>query len=130
MNQPTYQLLITGGTIDSEYDIRTYSVSLLPKSVVKPYIDKYIRPDFVVREKVISLVDGRQMTDAIRERILQAIRESKSNNIIITHGTATMVETGQYLKQRIVKRSKIAGQENRAGGGVLSDDFLADGCAV
>ncbi|MCL2228997.1 MAG: asparaginase [Firmicutes bacterium] len=99
------QLLVTGGTIDSEYDIRTYSTSVLKESSVKKYIENYIRPDIDIQEEVISLVDSRDMNDDIRESVFQNILKSKSNNIIITHGTATLVETAQYLKNKIAKCS-------------------------
>jgi len=95
------QFLITGGTIDSEYDIVNYTVVPAKESSVKQYVEKYLRPSYTVHEKVIALVDSRDITQEIREELFNSIKESKSDNIIVTHGTVTMAETAKYLQDKI-----------------------------
>ena len=91
------QFLLTGGTIDSEYDPTTDTVVPFPRSGIKPYLSKFIQPNFEIHEKVITLADSRDIDDNIREVIVKAIKESKHDNIIIPHGTYTMSETAVYI---------------------------------
>lgn len=98
------QLLITGGTIDAGADYNPNSKAVyLPgsKSNIKTYIEKFIKPNITIYETIICLVDSQDITDAIREKIYTAIKNSKSQNIIITHGTDTMVQTCKYLADKI-----------------------------
>ena len=95
------QFLITGGTIDSEYDIINYTITPAKESSVKQYVEKYLRPEYGIFEQVIALVDSRDVTEQIRQELFEAVRSSKSDNIIVTHGTVTMQETAKYLIERI-----------------------------
>jgi L-asparaginase len=47
--------------------------------------------------------DSLEMTDADRQRILDAVRNKCSAPIVITHGTDTMVQTGLYLMKALPK---------------------------
>ena len=47
--------------------------------------------------------DSREISDFTREEILSAIEKSKSDNIIITHGTYTMVETAKFIKTDLAR---------------------------
>ena len=49
------------------------------------------------------------MTDADREEILAAVQAHPAKHVIITHGTDTMVDTGQVLKQALGKTVVIMG---------------------
>ena len=49
------------------------------------------------------------MNDADREEILAAVQAHDANHVIITHGTDTMVDTGQVLKQALGKTIVIMG---------------------
>jgi L-asparaginase len=101
------QFIIAGGTIDKEYCIIKQENKSRAKSCVVEYIRNFVRPDVTVHEKTITLLDSRDFTDATRESIHKVILESKSNNIIITHGTDTMAQTGQFLKSKKIVGKKI-----------------------
>jgi len=103
------QLIITGGTIDKEWDPfielsppRVKSkVTLRSKSGLRPYIEKIILPDYNVFEDVVSLVDSSDITDQIRMDIVNSIKNSKSENIIISHGTDSLAEFAKWLKKQM-----------------------------
>ncbi|MDD5022705.1 MAG: asparaginase domain-containing protein [Candidatus ainarchaeum sp.] len=52
------------------------------------------------------LKDSREIRYKDRQKILDLIKKSTCKMIIITHGTYTMPDTGQYLKDQIKKHSK------------------------
>lgn len=97
------QLLLTGGTIDSEWDPTQDTAVPFAHSNIKPYLEKFVQPDFHIYEKTITMLDSREIDDSVRQTLLNAIKQSKSKNIIISHGTYTMAETGKYLKDNIGK---------------------------
>ena len=47
------------------------------------------------------MVDSLQMTDTERHYILEKCKKEKTDKIIITHGTDTMVKTAQFIAQNI-----------------------------
>jgi L-asparaginase len=53
------------------------------------------RLDVVVR--TVMMVDSLEMTDADREAILDNCRQAPEKQIVVTHGTDTMVETARLL---------------------------------
>ena len=101
------QFIITGGTIDAGYCVTDQTCKPLTKSGVLEYLKNIIRTDHVVHEKVIAMLDSRDISDKVRDEIHQAIINSKSNNIIITHGTDTMTETAKYLATKNIQNKKI-----------------------
>lgn len=102
------QLILTGGTIDSEYDPTQDTPVPFSRSHIKNYITKYIQPNFDIFERATTLVDSRDITDNMRQVIFDHIIDSKSDYIILTHGTYTMAETGRFLRDKIKtdKRAK------------------------
>ena len=90
------EILTTGGTIDKVYfDANSkFEVgdSLLPELLAESNIhDGY---------KIRSLMrkDSLELTDADRQAILAAVKDSASQRILITHGTDTMTQTAEILK--------------------------------
>ncbi len=95
-------IIATGGTIEKVYSEQTGNVQNLDNK-----IDRYFRmlrlPDSEIQVTHLMNKDSLEMTDADRERVLDAVREKLKEPapIIITHGTDTMVETGLLLKQNL-----------------------------
>jgi len=89
------KILLTGGTIDKHYNesngelnfVDSYMAELL--ELGRNYSD-------IVLEQLM-LKDSLEMTDADRQIILEACKQSTQNKILITHGTDTMVETAGVL---------------------------------
>jgi len=101
------QLIITGGTVDKTYCTKEQNFVMLGKSEIAGFIKKFVNPDTVIHEKVVAMLDSRDFTGQTREDIYKAIVASESSNIIVTHGTDTMVQTGRYLKSKNIVGKKI-----------------------
>jgi L-asparaginase len=93
--EDTIRILITGGTIDKEYDPLTGELTF-PKSHLSNMLNQVkCKVRFVLEE--VMLKDSLQMTSEDRKEILKKCIECLENKIIVTHGTDTMVETAQIL---------------------------------
>jgi len=96
------RILITGGTIDKEYDPLTGELTF-PKSHLSNMLNQVrCKVKFVLEE--VMLKDSLQMTSEDREEILKKCIDCLENKIIVTHGTDTMVETTRILGKNV--RSK------------------------
>jgi L-asparaginase len=91
------EILTTGGTIDKVYFDKKSNYE-----VGDPFVEELLHKMNVnISFKVKSLmkIDSIDMTDIHREEILNYIKNSTSNNFLITHGTDSIVETAIYLKK-------------------------------
>ncbi len=91
----TIRILITGGTFDKEYDMMTGKLYF--KDTHLPEIFEIGRCNLDIKIRNLMMIDSLEMTDSDRELILHNVREAEEDNIIITHGTDTMAQTGQLL---------------------------------
>ena len=89
------KLIITGGTIDKNYDELTGELSF-PETHL-PAMLKQARCTAEINMQQLMLKDSLEMTDSDREEIKQNCIATKAQQIIITHGTDTMVETAKHL---------------------------------
>lgn len=99
----------TGGTIDKEYPRTTKGYAFeIGEPAAKRMLEK-VNPNF--EYEIISLLrkDSLEINEDDREQILQACKESSSDKIIVTHGTDTMIETGQKLAEIKDKTIVITG---------------------
>lgn len=95
-NLVTIKIFATGGTIDKTYFDQkdTYHVG-------EPQAPGILeRANVVVDYEVVSLMqkDSLDMDDSDREIIKDAICSSDETQIMITHGTDTMILTAEYLQ--------------------------------
>jgi len=88
-------LLVTGGTFDKEYDELTGQLDFRDTHVHRMLELGRCRLDVTVRTAM--LVDSLEMTEADRELLLAHIRRAEESQIVVTHGTDTMVETAALL---------------------------------
>ncbi|HNA93299.1 MAG TPA: asparaginase domain-containing protein, partial [Saprospiraceae bacterium] len=89
------QVYITGGTFDKEYNFITGELYF--KDTHLPDMFRLGRCTQDIDVKTLMMVDSLEMTDDDREIILHNCKKSESDHIIITHGTDTMVRTGEFL---------------------------------
>lgn len=122
------KILTTGGTIDKIYfDAKsTYEVG-------EPNIDRVLSElplsvDYSIRS--ILRKDSLEITPADRSLIVAAVQNAEEKQIIVTHGTDTMVETAQALQ-------KVADEKTIVLTGALepalfktSDAMFNIGCAI
>jgi L-asparaginase len=89
------RILITGGTFDKEYD--EISGRLYFKDTHVPEMLRLGRCLAPLTAETVMLVDSLQMTDRDRARIVERARNCDETQIVVTHGTDTMVETAAVL---------------------------------
>ena len=89
------KLIITGGTLDKHYNELNGEL-YFPKTHL-PAMLKQARCSVEVDAQQLMLKDSLEMGEVDRKLIKQACVASAVKQIIITHGTDTMVETAKYL---------------------------------
>jgi L-asparaginase len=103
-------IIKTGGTIeffDPTYDATMFKKLMKIDVSIEGYFKNILKPHFSYSKEVVAQKDSRELTDDDREKIAQAIIKSHHKNILITHGTFTMVETLVYLRNRKLGDKKI-----------------------
>lgn len=124
------QIFVTGGTFDKEYNMITGE--LFFKDTHLSSMFERGRCALDIDLKTLMMVDSLEMTDDDRSIILHNCRRSKSNNILITHGTDKMVATASYLAQAGVEDKTIVltGAMIPYAFGTSSDGFFNLGSAL
>ena len=89
------RILVTGGTFDKEYNELTGQL-FFRKTHVPEMLNRG-RSRVEVDIEQLLMIDSLDMTDADRARIIDRCRRSTERQIVITHGTDTMVETARAL---------------------------------
>ena len=100
-------VLAIGGTIDKVYFDALSDYQIGAPAAVEILQRVRANFDFEVRQMISK--DSLVMTDADRQEILYEVQDHSGKHVIITHGTDTMVETGQVLKQAAHKIIVIMG---------------------
>jgi L-asparaginase len=99
------RILITGGTIDKEYDPLTGEL-IFAKSHLSNILNQVrCKARFILEE--VMLKDSLQMRSEDREEILKKCVDCLENRIIVTHGTDTMVETGRVLGTNVKSKTIV-----------------------
>lgn len=101
----TIRVLITGGTIDKEYNPVTGELTFAKSHLTNMLNQVRCRVKVVLEE--IMLKDSLQMRNEDREEILKKCIDCPENRIIITHGTDTMVETAQILGKSLKGKTVV-----------------------
>ena len=100
-------VLAIGGTIDKVYFDARSDYQIGPPAATEILQRVKVNFDFNVRQMISK--DSLEMTDADRQEILMAVQAHNGKHVLITHGTDTMVDTGQLLKQATGKTVVIMG---------------------
>ena len=98
-------ILTTGGTIDKFYFDQKDSFQ-----VGEPQIGQLLREANVTVEHEIRALmhkDSLDLTDADREAIVAAVRDTPGERFLITHGTDTMLKTAELLQSRIQGKTMV-----------------------
>lgn len=93
------KIFVTGGTFDKEYN--ELNGTLFFKETHLNEMLSLGRSRIDVHISTLMMIDSLDMTDAHRETIAQQCVSAPEEQIVITHGTDTMVETARYLAPRI-----------------------------
>ena len=89
------EIFVTGGTFDKEYN--ELNGELFFKDTHLPEMLKLGRNRVDVTTKTLMMIDSLQMTEDDRQLIVAECKNTPANQIIITHGTDTMVETAKRI---------------------------------
>jgi L-asparaginase len=95
-------LLTTGGTIEKVYSEQTGLVANVGSKIDR-YLERLRLPDAELNIVPLMNKDSLEMTDVDRVLLLGMVRAILKENapIVITHGTDTMVQSGQYLERAL-----------------------------
>lgn len=98
------RILITGGTIDGLVEPGHeggYSETFIPEMLEQAKCQASIVPE------VLMMKDSTDIRTQEREIMLNAIIKCNESKIVITHGTNTMVETAQFLKEANIGKTIV-----------------------
>lgn len=129
----------TGGTIDKVYFDKKSDYEI-GDAIVGPLLDSMgVGFDFVVEE--LMKVDSLDMTDKDRRHIVERVRATSCDRVLITHGTDGMIETAKALSVIRDKTIVLTGALQPAafahndavfniGGSVAAVQSLPNGCYI
>ena len=101
----TVRVFVTGGTFDKEYDELTGKLYFR-----NTHVDEMLRRGrcgLDVDVQTLMMIDSLEMTAEQRAFIVQACRECEEDQIVITHGTDTMVETARAIAEEIDSKTVV-----------------------
>lgn len=124
------QIFITGGTFDKEYNY--IQGALYFKDTHLPEMLQRGRCTLETDVKTLMMVDSLEMTDADRTIIAHNCARSPYRQIVITHGTDTMVQTAAFLAEKAIpdKTIVLTGAMIPYAFGSSSDGFFNMGSAL
>jgi L-asparaginase len=99
------RIFVTGGTFDKEYDELTGTLHF--EATHLPEMLRRGRCMIDVAVDVLMMIDSLDMKDTHRQQIVQACRAAAESQIVITHGTDTMVETAQVLAAELPDKTIV-----------------------
>jgi L-asparaginase len=99
------RILITGGTLDKEYDPLTGELTFSKSHLSKMLNQVRCKIRFILEE--VMLKDSLQMMNEDRDEISKRCIYCLETKIIVTHGTDTIVETARVLGDTIRRKTVV-----------------------
>ena len=101
----TIRIFVTGGTFDKEYDELRGTLDFQDTHIQEML--RLGRCELDVSIRTLMMVDSLDMTDEDRATIVDNCRRAEETQIVITHGTDTMVETAHRLAAEISDKTIV-----------------------
>ena len=99
------KMFATGGTFDKEFN--EINGELFFKETNLYELLELGRSQLDVKIETLMMIDSLKMSKNDRNYIVNKCKNEKTNRIIITHGTDTMVETAKILAENIKNKTII-----------------------
>ena len=99
------RVFVTGGTFDKEYDELTGTLHFEATHVVEMLQRGRCMLD--VNVEVLMMIDSLDMKESHRHRIVDACANCAESQIVITHGTDTMVETAAVIAAAVSRKTIV-----------------------
>jgi L-asparaginase len=99
------QIFVTGGTFDKEYNYITGELYFKDTHLQRMF--ERGRCTLDINVKTLMMIDSMEMTDDDRKIITYNCKKSKSDKIIITHGTDSMRKTAKVLAEENLEGKTI-----------------------
>ena len=99
------RIFVTGGTFDKQYDELRGALAFGDTHLTEMLRLGRSKVDVDIR--TLMMIDSLDMTDANRASIVAACRDAAESQILITHGTDTMVETARALGTAITEKTIV-----------------------
>ncbi len=99
------RIFVTGGTFDKEYN--ELNGSLFFKDTHLNEMAKLGRCKAPIDVRTLMMMDSIDMNDQDRELIALNCQKASEEQIIITHGTDTMVETAKIIAEKVADKTIV-----------------------
>lgn len=99
------RVFVTGGTFDKEYD-ELHGTLYFRNSHVQEMLERG-RCGIDVDVEMLMMLDSLEMTDIHRAHIVSACRDCGESQVVITHGTDTMVETARAIAAEVSDKTVV-----------------------
>jgi L-asparaginase len=121
-------VLVTGGTFDKDYDLINGNLGF--KDTHVPEMFKRGRSTLDIDIQVLMMMDSLEMEAEHRQYIAESCANSQYDNLIVTHGTDTMVDTASVIAAMELSKTIILTGAMRPYKLGSSDGFFNLGSAV
>lgn len=99
------RVFVTGGTFDKKYDELRATLDFQDTHV--PEMLRLGRCELDVSIRTLMMVDSLDMSESDRESIVDNCRRAEETQIVVTHGTDTMVETARAIAQKVKDKTIV-----------------------
>ena len=99
------KIFSTGGTFDKEFNEITGELFFKKTQLYE--LLELGRSKLDVKIETLMMVDSLKMSNTERQYIVDKCKNEKTNNIIITHGTDTMVKTAELIANQVTDKTII-----------------------
>ena len=99
------RIFVTGGTFDKRYDEVRGALSFGDTHL--PEMLRLGRSRVDVSVRTLMMIDSLDMTDADRTIIVEQCRTADESQIVVTHGTDTMVDTAVALARAVTGKTIV-----------------------
>jgi L-asparaginase len=99
------RVFVTGGTFDKKYDELRATLDFQDTHV--PEMLRLGRCELDVSIRTLMMVDSLDMSESDRESIVDNCRRADEMQIVVTHGTDTMVETAHAIADKVKDKTIV-----------------------